>query len=85
MSINFDVDMYKFVNINYNEKIVQIKKLFKIWSKRNLTGKITVVKTLILPVLNHLIITFPNPAQDILQKVNELIFYLYMEFTCAQS
>ena len=57
-------------------RILQIKKLIKIWSKRNLTviGKITVVKTLILPVLNHLIITLPNPTQDILKKVNELIF-----------
>ena len=32
------------------------------------------MKTLILPVLNHLIITLPNPTQDILKKVNELIF-----------
>jgi hypothetical protein len=53
LGINFDVDLDKIVNINYNERILQIKKLFKIWSKRNLTviGKITVVKTRILPVL----------------------------------
>ena len=66
LGINFDVDLDKIVNINYNERILQIKKLhvIKIWSKRNLTviGKITVVKTLILPVLNHLIITLPNPT-----------------------
>ena len=76
LGINFDVDLDKIVNINYNERILQIKKLIKIWSKRNLTviGKITVVKTLILPVLNHLIITLPNPTQDILKKVNKLIF-----------
>ena len=76
LGINFDVDLDKIVNINYNERILQIKKIIKIWSKRNLTviGKITVVKTLILPVLNHLIITLPNPTQDILKKVNELIF-----------
>ena len=48
LGINFDVDLDKIVNINYNERILQIKKLIKIWSKRNLTviGKITVVKTL---------------------------------------
>ena len=32
------------------------------------------MKTLILPVLNHIIITLPNPTQDILKKVSELIF-----------
>jgi hypothetical protein len=71
LGINVDVDLDKIVNINYNERILQIKKLIKIWSKRNLTviGKITVVKTPILPVLNHLIITLPNPTQDILKKV----------------
>jgi hypothetical protein len=72
LGINVDVDLDKIVNINYNERILQIKKLIKIWSKRNLTviGKITVVKTPILTVLNHLIITLPNPTQDILKKVN---------------
>ncbi|XP_052074422.1 uncharacterized protein LOC127712168 [Mytilus californianus] len=75
MGINFDVDLDKIININYNERILQIKNLIKIWSKRNLTviGKITVVKTLILPVLNHLIITLPNPNQELVKKINELI------------
>jgi hypothetical protein len=60
LGINFDVDLDKIVNINYNERILPIKKLIKIWSKRNLTviGKITVVKTLIFTCLkspNHYI------------------------------
>jgi hypothetical protein len=75
---------YSFVHPQWRrQKIFPCKVFFfinkgvpSIWSKRNLTviGKITVVKTLILPVLNHLIITLPNPTQDILKKVNELIF-----------
>ena len=81
MGINFDVDLDKIVNINYNERILQIEKLIKIWSKRNLTviGKITVVKTLILPVLNHLIITLPNPTQDILNG-NFATFYMLAKY-----
>ena len=31
LGINFDVDLDKIVNINYNERILQIKKLIKIW------------------------------------------------------
>jgi hypothetical protein len=75
LGINFDVDLDKIVNINYNERILQIKKLFKIWSKRNLTviGKITVVKTRILPVLNHPITKstsklIPNSLKDVLTQ-----------------
>ena len=34
LGINFKIDLDKIVNINYNERILQIKKLIKIWSKR---------------------------------------------------
>jgi hypothetical protein len=37
LGINFDVDLDEIVNINYNERISQIKKLINIWSKRIVT------------------------------------------------
>ena len=45
-----------------------MKGLFKQWNKRNLNpiGKITVVKSLILPVLSHLFIALPNPSIEII-------------------
>ena len=47
------------------------------WSKRNLTviGKISVVKTLILPILNHLFLTLPNPNAEMIKKINDAIYY----------
>ena len=40
------------------------KKILISWKSRNLTpiGNITVVKTLVIPKLNHLIITITNPS-----------------------
>jgi hypothetical protein len=54
LGINFDVDISKITKINYEKYFKKMKGLFKQWNKRNLTpiGKITVVKSLILPVLN---------------------------------
>ena len=76
LGINFDVNLDKIIDINYTDRMLQIKNLIHTWSKRNLTciGKITVVKTLILPVINHLILTLPNPSNEIIKKINDLLF-----------
>ena len=53
-----------------------MKGLFKQWNKRNLTpiGKITVVKSLILPVLNHLFIALPNPSIEIIKDIEAMLY-----------
>ena len=53
-----------------------MKGLFKQWNKRNLTtiGKITVVKSLILPVLNHLFIVLPNPSIEIIKDIEDMLY-----------
>ena len=53
-----------------------MKGLFKQWNKRNLTptGKITVVKSLILPVLNHLFIALPNPSIEIIKDIEDMLY-----------
>lgn len=40
------------------------------WKSRNLTqlGRIAVIKTLILPKMNHLILTLPNPDHELIRK-----------------
>ena len=47
LGIDFDVDLHKITSLNYDKKLVKIKKTLDIWSKRNLTpvGKIIVIKT----------------------------------------
>ena len=55
---------------------VHLKGLFKQWNKRNLTpiGKITVVKSLILSVLNHIIIELPNPSIEIIKNIEAMLY-----------
>ena len=64
LGITFNVDLNEIIKINYEEKIVKIKKLIKLWKCRYITplGKITVIKSLLLPILNHLFISIPNPG-----------------------
>ena len=79
LGINFDVDLNKILDLNYKERHIHLKNLAIIWSKRNLIviGKISVVKTLMLPVLNYLFLTLPNPTSEIVGKINE-IFYNFI-------
>ena len=76
LGINFDVDISKITKINYEKYLKKMKGLFKQWNKRNLTpiGKITVVKSLILPVLNHLFIALPNPSIEIIKDIEDMLY-----------
>ena len=76
LGVNFDVNLENMVDCNYRDKLSQIKNLINTWSKRNLTliGRISVVKTLILPILNHLIMTLPNPNDEMVKKIDNLIY-----------
>ena len=79
LGVIFNVDLDKIVGINYKDKIAQVKNLIKIWQRRFLTplGKVTVIKTLILPKITHLLIALPNPNSDFLKNINS-IFYDYL-------
>jgi hypothetical protein len=45
------------IKLNYDEKKVKIKNIIQSWSKRSLTlfGKVTIIKSLIVPQLNKYI------------------------------
>ena len=64
------------MKVNYDDKLLEIKKMICNWSKRNLStlGRITVVKTLLIPKLTHLFMALPNPDNDYFQKINRMLF-----------
>lgn len=76
LGINFNVDLGKIVKENYDLKIQQLEKVVTQWGKRTLTplGKITLIKTLMISVFNHLFIMLPNPDQIIIDHINDVMF-----------
>ena len=60
------------VNINYVTTMQAITKQIHHWSKRFLTvlGRIVVVKSLLLPKLNHLVLSLPTPGNEIVKEIN---------------
>ena len=76
LGITFDVDLNKIKEINYTDKILKITNTIKLWKRRYLTplGKITVIKTLLLPILNNLFLSLPNPSEQTIKQINNLFF-----------
>ena len=68
--------------LNYQSKIDEIKRLISRWLKRQLTtlGKITVIKTIMLPKLTHLFKSLPAPSTDILRDLEKLYFGFIWNF-----
>ena len=61
---------------NYISKIDQIKRLLNDWSLRkiSLRGKITVIKTLALPILVQCYTVLPNPPDHIIKQLQDIVF-----------
>ena len=76
LGIMFDVNLDCIVRNNFESKFIVVKNILKQWKKRNLTpvGKIVVLKSLALPVLNHLFIALPTPDEKFLKELEKLIF-----------
>ena len=81
----FDVDLDKMIKINYANKIVQIKHSIKIWRRRFLypLRKITVIKSLFLPKVIHLLTALPNPDTETLNIISG-IFYDFLWYGRAK-
>lgn len=76
LRIHFSVDLEKIPDLNYDIQIPKITALIKQWERRILTpiGRITVLKSLIVPTENHLLISLPNPRKDTITFLMSFFF-----------
>jgi hypothetical protein len=56
-----------------------VKKILNLWSYRDLIyiGKVTVIKTLALPILVQCLIVLPNPPDSVLNDIQEVFYIFY--------
>ena len=66
LGVKFSTDTTQISSIKFEGKISEIRKILNNWGRRQITprGKITVVKTLVLPKLTHLFVNLPDPSGD---------------------
>lgn len=66
--------------LNYILKLLEINKIMNQWKHRKLTpiGRLKIIKSLIIPKLNHLILSLPNPDTNSIKKLeNDLFHFLW--------
>ena len=70
LGIYFDITLSK-MQVNYEREVDAVKKELYSWKHRFLSvfGKITVIKTMCLPKLNHIVSVVPNPNLSYLQQL----------------
>ena len=80
LGINFSNELNMIPILNYQNAISKAKRIMNSWKYRYLTpiGKITVIKTLIIPVFTHLFMAIPTPI-DTLNELNKLLFKFVWE------
>ena len=76
LGIDFSLDLSSMPDLNFRKKIIDVSKILKSWQHRKLTllGKVTVIKTLALPKLIHLLTSLPNLKQSLFNDLNKLFF-----------
>ena len=82
LGIQYNVfKLHELTEINLELKIEKIKKLIRTWSTRKLTpyGKVTIVKSLLLSKITHILLSLPSPNTNTIKKDRINILLVYME------
>ena len=72
LGIKFDLNSPDKTLLNFSDKLQSINKIQSAWCWRDLTfiGKITIIKSLALPILIQILTVLPNPPDNILKDIH---------------
>ena len=75
LGVHYTYDFKLLHEKNFIERLGIVKKLTNIWSSRGLSiyGKVTIIKSLIIPKLVYISSLLPTP-KGIIQELNRLLF-----------
>ena len=76
LGITFSVNLGEMIEINFRKAIVKMQNELKNWKHRLLTpiGKITLIKTFMVPKLNHLFSALPTPSEKLIKEIDNLLY-----------
>lgn len=74
LGIMFNTDLPRMISINYTIALEKNETIGLYVVKRNIStlGRITVLKSIILPHLNYYLRSLPNPTKELLNEINIL-------------
>ena len=75
LGLDMSCDLLNIETRNYEKILSKIKGIIKIHSKRNLTliGRITIIKSLIISQMVHVLSVFPTPDKTLLKELHKIL------------
>ena len=76
LGVIYTADLHDVEQLNFDDKFSNIQREITQWSKRNITplGKITVVKSLLLSKITHLLLSLPRPDPLWIKELEKAFF-----------
>ena len=76
LGIKFTTNIKEISEINFKNKLFEIKQIINRWMKRVITplGRIAIIKSLLISKLNYLFLTLSNPRGVFLKELNHILF-----------
>ena len=76
LGIMLSTDLNEMPSLNFEKQLIKARKILFTWSNRSLTinGKITIIKSQILPLFTNLFTTLPDPDKLFFKKLNTMFY-----------
>ena len=76
LGVDFTKDLKDISDKNIEKKLAEMQRDINSWSKRDLTpfGRITVIKSLIISKIVHILISLPSPSKQMFKRINEMLY-----------
>ena len=76
LGIWFTNDLKECEVLHFSENLLEIRALYKVWLKRQITplGRVAVLKSLILSKIIHLWMLLPNPPDNLVNELRKTVF-----------
>jgi len=75
LGINFHSDINKIMDLNYNVALGKLENVLKLYEHTSLSliGRVTVLKSLAIPVLVHVLQVLPTPSLYYIEQYNKIV------------
>ena len=75
LGIQYNINQLDIItDLNLEQKILEMEKMISVWRCRNLTlvGKITIIKTLMISKIIHILLSLPRPSEEYFNKTENI-------------
>ena len=75
LGIDYNINsLDKITDLNLESRILEMEKMSSIWNVRNLTliGKITIIKTLMISKIIHILLSLPKPSEEYFIRIENV-------------